>query len=119
MVSFQLESSSAVTGALNFGLLRNRRVATRVDGVQALQIVQELDGDVDLIVSDVQMPNGDGLRLAQAVKDSYPAIPVVLISGQVKPHGSFEFVQKPFPPATLMKAVRRLFATRFLTVVED
>ena len=62
---------------------------------------------MDLIVSDIQMPNGDGLRLAQAVKDSYPAVPVILISGQVKPDASFEFVQNHSFLATLVKAVRR------------
>jgi two-component system cell cycle sensor histidine kinase/response regulator CckA len=89
------------------------------DGSQALQIVQELDGEVDLIVSDIQMPNGDGLSLAQAVKDSYPDVPVILISGQVNPDASFEFVQKPFLPATLVKAVRKLCATRFMTALAD
>ena len=41
------------------------------DGSRALQIVQELGGGVDLIVSDIQMPNGDGLSLAHAVKESF------------------------------------------------
>src|SRR5579872_6334588 len=66
------------------------------NGSHGLQIVQERDGDLDLIVSDIQMPNGDGLSLAHAVQESYPAVPVILISGQVNPEGSFEFVQKPF-----------------------
>ena len=80
------------------------------DGAHALQIVQELDGGVDLIVSDIQMPNGDGLSLAQAVGKSFPALPVILVSGNAKPDICFEFVQKPFLPATLMKAVRKVFA---------
>jgi two-component system cell cycle sensor histidine kinase/response regulator CckA len=80
------------------------------DGAQALQMVRELDGDVDLIVSDIQMPNVDGLSLAQAVKRSFPGIPVILVSGNAKPDASFEFVKKPFLPATLIGVVRKLFA---------
>ena len=38
------------------------------DGAQALQIIQELDGSVDLIVSDIQMPNVDGLTLARTIR---------------------------------------------------
>ncbi|MBZ5624426.1 MAG: response regulator [Acidobacteriia bacterium] len=89
------------------------------DGAHALQIVQELDGGVDLIVSDIQMPNGDGLSLAHAVNKSFPAVPVILVSGNAKPDIGFEFVQKPFLPATLMSAVRKLFARRVTTLLPD
>jgi len=77
-------------------------------GTQALQIVEELGGGVDLIVSDIQMPNGDGLALAHAVKNSFPAVPVILVSGYARPDAGFEYVEKPFLPATLMRAVRKL-----------
>ena len=87
----------------------NFRTLEAEDGVHALQIVQELRGGVDLIVSDIQMPNGDGLSLAHAVKSSFPTIPVILVSGNAKPDAEFEFVDKPFGPAALMKAVRKLF----------
>lgn len=82
------------------------------DGTQALRIVQELDGGLDLIVSDVQMLNGDGVTLAQAVRSSFPAVPVILVSGYAKPDAGFAFVEKPFLPATLMSAVRKLFASK-------
>jgi two-component system cell cycle sensor histidine kinase/response regulator CckA len=82
------------------------------NGAHALQIVHELDGGLDLIVSDIQMPDGDGLSLAQAVGKYFPDVPVILVSGNRKPDAHFEFVQKPFLPATLMKAVRKVFAHR-------
>lgn len=81
-------------------------------GAQALRIIQDLGGSVDLIVSDLQMPNGDGLSLAQAVKNSFPAVPVILISGNANPDAAFEFVKKPFLPATLVSAVRRVFESK-------
>lgn len=82
------------------------------NGSQALRMVQELDGKVDLIVSDIQMPNGDGLSLARAVKDAYPAVRIILISGQPTPDASFEFVKKPFLSETLVKAVRKMERAR-------
>jgi two-component system cell cycle sensor histidine kinase/response regulator CckA len=89
------------------------------DGAHALQIVRELGGGVDLIVSDIQMPNGDGLTFARAVKNSFPAVPVILVSGFVEPDSCFEFVQKPFLPATLVRAVRKLFASKAATKPTD
>jgi len=76
------------------------------DGSHAFQIVQDLAGGLDLIVSDIQMPNGDGLSLARAVKNSFPAVPVILVSGNSKPAEGFEFVKKPFLPSTLVSVVR-------------
>lgn len=80
------------------------------DGAHALQIVRELGGGVDLIVSDIQMPNGDGLSFAQVIKQSFPTVPIILISGNICPDAGsdFEFVKKPFLPAALMSAVWKL-----------
>jgi two-component system, cell cycle sensor histidine kinase and response regulator CckA len=85
------------------------------DGTHALQIVRELDGALDLIVSDIQMPNGDGLSFAHAVKKSFPTLPVILLSGNASPGGGFEFVKKPFLPATLVRAVKKLFKPKTST----
>jgi len=82
------------------------------DGAQALRIVQELGGKVDLIVSDIQMPNGDGLSLARAVGESFPAVPVILVSGNVKADDGFEFLKKPFLPDELVSVVRKLVPPR-------
>ena len=78
--------------------------------VQALQIVEDLRGGLDLIVSDIQMPNGDGLSLANAVKNSFPAVSVVLISGNASPDASFDVIAKPFSPGVLLQAVRGVIA---------
>ena|ERR1035438_6813865 len=89
------------------------------DGTQALQIVMALDGEVDLIVSDIQMPNGDGLSLARAVGVSHPEVPIILISGHVKPDAGFEFVQKPFSENVLLKAVRSMLGCKSRTACSD
>jgi CheY-like chemotaxis protein len=74
---------------------------------------------VDLIVSDIQMPNGDGLSFAKAVKKSFLAVPVILVSGNGQPDARFEFLKKPFLPATLVSAVRKLFASKVGTKLPD
>ena len=75
------------------------------DGAEALEIVEDLGGGVDLIVTDIQMPNGDGLTLANAVKNSFPEVSVILVSGNPQPDAGFEIVPKPFSPGALLQAV--------------
>ena len=82
---------------------------------QALRIVQKLAGRLDLIVCDIKMPGEmDGIDLAYSVRHSFPAVPVILISGYAdveavqKAAAMFDFVQKPFVPDTILTAVRKV-----------
>lgn len=49
------------------------------DGVEALNIVN--DKEFGMVISDLRMPKMTGTELLLAVKDKYPKMPVVLISG--------------------------------------
>ena len=51
-------------------------IESAADGVQAVQVIGSFDPD--LIVTDLQMPEMDGLQLVQHVRDHRPDIPVVL-----------------------------------------
>jgi two-component system cell cycle sensor histidine kinase/response regulator CckA len=77
------------------------------DGVQGLQIVEELGDAVDLIITDIQMPNCDGVTFAQAVTKAYPDISIILVSGRGEPIEHFDgFVEKPFQARELADTVR-------------
>jgi len=81
------------------------------NGIQALRIVRELGDDIAVIVSDIQMPNGDGLTLARAVRQASPTVPIILVSGCNEPDGDYAFfLRKPFQPSALLDAVRSLVA---------
>jgi CheY-like chemotaxis protein len=62
-------------------------------GNPALEIVETARGRIDLVVTDLQMPNGDGLSFANAVRETFPSIPIILSSGRAKPDTVFEFVE--------------------------
>jgi CheY-like chemotaxis protein len=71
-----------------------------------------------LILSDVVMPEMGGLELAERVRALKPATPVLLMSGYAAteierrggvPDGA-RFLQKPFGPDTMVKAVREAIA---------
>ncbi len=54
-------------------------VATANDGLEALDV---LNGEIyDLLVTDIVMPNLDGIALALKVTKEYPQMPVLLMTG--------------------------------------
>ena len=97
-------------------LQRERIQSLEADNAaQALSIIHKLGGRLDLIVCDIKMPGEmDGIDLAYSVRNSFPAVPVLLISGygdveSVKhAAANFEFIQKPFVPETILVAVKKV-----------
>jgi two-component system, response regulator PdtaR len=55
-------------------------------------------GPCDLVVSDIQMPGSlDGLGLARYVRDAFPQLPIILVSGQAAPSDDVDgFLRKPY-----------------------
>jgi CheY-like chemotaxis protein len=68
------------------GLLRRQltdaghTVLESADGAEALHLVRRRNGAVDLILSDVVMPQMNGTELASRIGEEFPGIPVILMS---------------------------------------
>lgn len=84
-------------------------------GEAALRLLDDHDGPVDLMISDVVMPQMDGPALVQAVRRKYPDIPVILVSGYAEDvlrkdleAGKYEFLSKPFSLSDLAEKVKSL-----------
>lgn len=67
---------------------------------------------VDLLISDVAMPEMDGTKLADRVLKQHPAAAVLLISGHYKElpenEGRIRYLRKPFFPSELIAHLREL-----------
>lgn len=89
------------------------QVVEAEDGLSAFSTLQELKGDLSLIVSDVRMPRLDGISLCQQVKKEFPYIPVLLISGNAPEACCVgdRFLEKPLRPEVLINAVQDLVGT--------
>ena len=61
---------------------RGYRVLAALNGHEALEIFQA--GNIDLVLSDLVMPQMDGNELVRRMKEISPEIPMVLFSGSVK-----------------------------------
>lgn len=81
---------------------------------QALRIAMKLDGRIDLIVTDIRMPGDiDGIDLAFSIRNAYPALPILIISGYADEENvrrlgrGFELIRKPFVPETILQSIRK------------
>ena len=76
----------------------------------------QADCSIDLLVTDVVMPNMRGTDLARALRQSIPELQVLFMSGYADEsiglksvlRASDDFLQKPFSPSELMLRVRKL-----------
>lgn len=76
------------------------------------------DGEGDLAITDVAMPDGDGLDLLPRLRTARPDMPVIVISARntlmtairANERGAYEYLPKPFDLDELTGAVRRALA---------
>ncbi|MBL8113430.1 MAG: response regulator, partial [Acidobacteria bacterium] len=86
-------------------------------GVQALEVWKEHGERVDLLLTDMVMPDGmSGRELAEALHRERPELPVVFTSGYSPELGGqgipglvegLNFIQKPYAPKKLADLVRQ------------
>jgi two-component system, cell cycle sensor histidine kinase and response regulator CckA len=84
------------------------------NGVEALEELERHNGQVDLVVSDVVMPEMDGPTLMKELKQRNPDIKIIFVSGyaedafdkNVADQKDFNFLPKPFTLKQLVTAVK-------------
>lgn len=93
-------------------------------GREALEILSYTK-DFDLVISDMQMPEMDGLELAKAIKQSLPNLPLFLLSSigdeNNKKYQQFFSVvlSKPVKPELLFKSIQSQFKHQKPFVVQE
>ena len=102
--------------ALNARGLQSRgyTVIQASNGVEALDELAKRSGQVDLVVSDVVMPEMDGPTLLKELKKRNPGIKIIFVSGYAEDafdkslpdREQFNFLPKPFTLKQLVTAVK-------------
>lgn len=85
-------------------------------GVEALEIMEEFGSTVDIVVSDVVMPEMDGPTLLTELRKSYPDLKFIFVSGYAEDafarnlpaDAKFGFLPKPFSLKQLAVSVREM-----------
>jgi len=84
------------------------------DGDEALACLKK-SPDIALIVTDIKMPQRDGMELLKATVEKYPDVKVILITafGEMEQYldamnmGAFEYLNKPFKNQQLLDMVKQ------------
>jgi two-component system cell cycle sensor histidine kinase/response regulator CckA len=106
--------------SLNARGLRSRgySVIEASNGIEALEALEEKDGAVDLVVSDVVMPEMDGPTLLKTMRGKNPDLKIIFVSGYAEDafekslpeNQQFAFLPKPFTLSQLVAAVKETMA---------
>jgi CheY-like chemotaxis protein len=73
---------------------RGYRVVSAADGRAALRVVEEQDGRIDLLLSDIVMPGMGGRELVWRLRESHPDIKVILASGYTDAGGALQMMEE-------------------------
>jgi len=84
------------------------------DGIEGLNLFQERSDRICLVLSDVSMPQMDGIAMVRSIFSTHPHANVIIMSGQhvdtqipEEFHRLCSVLEKPFTPAQLMTAVKK------------
>ncbi len=88
-------------------------------GEEALEVLEELNGEIDLLISDVAMPEMDGPTLLMKVRETLPNLKVIFVSGyaeesvrkDIAGDKSVEFLGKPYTLNQINSKVKEVLSS--------
>lgn len=93
------------------------------DGAEKVldQVSRDFDG---VIVTDIRMPQMDGVELLKKVQEIDGGFPVIMVTGhgdvelavECMRLGAYDFIEKPYDPSRLVETARRALEKRHLTL---
>ncbi|MCO5143558.1 MAG: response regulator [Oligoflexia bacterium] len=88
--------------------------ATVIEASGAKEALQKIAaGGVDIVLSDVNMPEISGIELVKVIRAKMPKLPIIMITTESSPEmkqemlsaGANGIITKPFPPEEMTKAL--------------
>ena len=103
------------TGLTSFGY----QVLAAADAPEALKIIESSINTVEpveIMVTDLRMPDMNGLELLRSARQVTPRLPIILITAygndhirrKVKELDACEYVEKPFGPESLREMIKKI-----------
>jgi CheY-like chemotaxis protein/anti-sigma regulatory factor (Ser/Thr protein kinase) len=115
MPSILVVDDSTMDRHLAVGLLRKMSDWTVFEAIDGRDALEKLELHLpDLVVTDMMMPNMNGLELVSEVKEQYPLVPIILMTSQ----GSEEIAVEALQKGAASYVPKRLLASELLEVVD-
>ena len=85
------------------------------NGAMALELLNEIKYDIDLLITDLVMPEMNGKELAEQARKIIPDLKIIFVSGYANGHithnGTLEegvnFIHKPYSLQTMAREIRK------------
>ncbi len=112
------EDESAIRDFIVINLRRGGyEVVEAEDGARALELYDAYNGDVDVAVLDVMMPNVDGLEVCKQLRTKSNNIGIIMLTAKTQEMdkitglmmGADDYVTKPFSPTELVARVDAIY----------
>jgi len=91
------------------------RVLTANSGQRGLDIFAEKGKEIDLVITDLVMPNMSGRELIERLRRQTPNVKIICASGFVRPPSTEEkenYLQKPFASQDLLRKVKQVLTAK-------
>lgn len=82
--------------------------------------IASISSDLSAVVTDLKLPDGDGMEIVKTIKEGFPFIPVIVMTayGSIETavkavkEGAYDFITKPFDPDHLLLIIKRAIGER-------
>jgi DNA-binding response OmpR family regulator len=114
-----IDDSKEIVAALKSFFERKYQILTAYNGFDGLQAFEQYENSVDLVITDLYMPELSGFGVISILKKKYPKVPIIAITGwsddleaaRTKLFADQVFA-KPFEISDLDKSVSNLLTNR-------
>ena len=110
------DSEETVAGLQGF-LEEKYTIVTAYNGLDGIQAFENDKDGIDLILTDLVMPSLSGVTLIEVIKQKYPKVPIIAMTGlghhpkALASQGKADLVlDKPFEMEELERAIKRLLS---------
>ena len=114
-----IDDSKETVAGLNSILSQKYDVTTAYNGLDGLKAIELQEGKIDLVITDLVMPEISGVGVISIIKKKYPGTPVIAITGWGEHPGALAteaeadlVLDKPFELSDLERHVTELLAKK-------
>lgn len=112
------EDESAIREFIVINLERNGYTVTQTEnGLQALEEFRKSDGEIDIVILDIMMPEMDGLTVCREIRNINDSVGIIMLTAKTQEMdkitglmmGADDYVTKPFSPSELIARVDAIY----------